>query len=125
ALEDGARPAEADVADELLPDEPGDVVVRLGAKARTRPRLRDSPDPRRRRPVSLAEVDELPAVVVHVSRRDHRSPETSGHADRNALLTEDGSDPVGAAEPVLDRKDDGVRTDERLRCNCGRFDVHR
>src|SRR5207248_2676842 len=68
--EDRARATEGDVADELLPDEPLHVVEGAHVEPGRAPDLGDRLDPRRRRPVPLAEADQLEPVVVNVSGLD-------------------------------------------------------
>ena len=125
ALEHRTRAAEGDVADQLLPHEPLDVVVRLDAEACVGPHLGDPVDPRRGGPVPLPEPHELPAVVVDVPGSDDRGSEAAGDSDRDRLVTEHGRDPVGAPEAVLDRQDDGVGPDQRRRVSRGGLDVPR
>src|SRR6266542_822165 len=125
AAEHGAGAAEGDIADELLPDEPVDVVIGLDVEAGRPPDLRDRLDPRRHRALALAEPDELESVMMDVARLDDRGAEAAGDADRYSLLSEDGGCDVGPAEAVLDRKHERLRSDEHASRLGRRLHVHR
>ncbi len=125
ASEHRARPAEGDVADELLPDEPVDVVVGADGEARLPPDVRHRLDPRRHRAGAFAEPYELHAVVVDVAGCHHRGAEAADHSDGHPVVPEHRRSGVRAAEAVLDREHERRGADERTRAfGCGRR-VHR
>jgi hypothetical protein len=72
----------------------------------------------------LAQADEFEAVVVDVSRCDHRGAEAAGNTDRDPVFAEHARCGVGPAQAVLDREDQRVRPDERTRRLGGRRNVH-
>ena len=89
-------PLKADVADQAPDSEPLDRRRKTWTRKPALDHVVADPlDPRRRRPVSLAEPHELPAVVVHVSRPHHRGAEPA----RDALIAH-ASSPRSPAIPA-------------------------
>src|SRR5262249_27847463 len=107
--------AEGDVADELLPDELVDVVEGGHGEARAAPDVGHALDTLAHGRGVLAETQQLHAVVVHVAGRLDRGPEAAGDADHHRLLAQHAGHALDAAQAVLDRQDDGLRTDQRRR----------
>ena len=111
------RPAEAHVADELLPDELVDVVEALDGESGVAPERGDALQTGRDRAPGLAQTHQLHAVVMGAARRRDRGAKAGDDADDHALPAQGSGDLGGAAEPVLDGQHRGFGAEQGA---CGR-----
>ena len=112
---DRAGAAEGDVADQLLPHQPVDVVERPHGEPGLPPGVGDTLDSLGHGPVALAEAHQLHPVMVDVARLDDRGAEAADDAGHHPLGADDRRDPLAAAETVLDRQHDRVVAEQRHR----------